>query len=316
MIQYRPMISAVVPFFNEEEVLEKFYDVLTSELKKLKQAYEIVFVDDGSQDSSLSIAKKLAKKDKNVRLFSFRRNHGKAEALTFGFQKAEGDLIVTLDADLQDRPSEIKNLIKKQKEGWDLVSGWRKDRKDSFAKIIFSKFFNTVARYSWGISLHDYNCGLKLYTKDAAKSVNIYGGMHRFIPLLVAEAGFRVTEIPVVHDIRRFGKSKYAASKLLTQSPDMMTMLFLSKYAKRPLHFFGLVGMVFFGIGVLLGLYLSFLHFTGHSIGDRPLLLLSLLLMILGVQVGFTGLIADLVLNVSNHDGKIANTPLKYSSEA
>lgn len=308
------MISAVIPFFNEEEVLEKFYVELAKNLKKIGK-YEIVFIDDGSSDSSLSIAKKIAKKDKNVRLFSFRRNHGKAEALTFGFQKAKGDLVVTLDADLQDRPSEIQNLIKKHKEGWDLVSGWRKNRKDSLAKIVFSKFFNLMARVSWGITLHDYNCGLKLYTQDAAKSVSIYGGMHRFIPLLVAEAGFRVTEIPVVHDVRRFGKSKYSASKLLTQSPDMMTMLFLSKYGKRPLHFFGLVGAILFFLGVMFGIYLSVLHFMGHSIGDRPLLLLSLLLIVTGMQVGLTGLIADLVLNVSNRDGKMLATPLKYSSE-
>jgi glycosyltransferase involved in cell wall biosynthesis len=309
------MLSAVVPFFNEEEVLEKFYKELTKNLKQIGQPYEIVFVDDGSFDYSLSIAKKIADKDKKVRLFSFRRNHGKAEALTFGFQKAQGDLIVTLDADLQDRPSEIKNLLKKQKEGWDLVSGWRKNRKDSFAKIIFSKFFNFMAKFSWGIELHDYNCGLKLYTQDAAKSLSIYGGMHRFIPLLVAEAGFKVTEIPVVHDIRKFGKSKYSASKLLTQSPDMMTMLFLSKYGKRPLHFFGFIGAVLFGAGVLISIYLSVVHFLGESIGTRPLLFLGILLIISGMQIGLTGLIADLVLNVSSGNGKMHDTPLKYSSE-
>lgn len=309
------MISAVVPFFNEEEVLGKFYKELTKSLKETTDSYEIVFVDDGSFDSSLDIAKKIALKDKKVRLFSFRRNHGKAEALTFGFQKAKGDLIVTLDADLQDRPSEIKNLLKKQKEGWDLISGWRKNRKDSFAKIIFSKFFNLMASTFWGIKLHDYNCGLKLYTKDAAKSVSLYGGMHRFIPLLVAEAGFKVTEIPVTHDERKLGKSKYNAAKLLTQSPDMMTMLFLSKYGKRPLHFFGFLGASLFGIGVLISIYLSILHFAGHSIGERPLLFLGILLIISGTQIGLTGLIADLILNVSNKDGKTYQTPLKYSTD-
>src|SRR3972149_1841535 len=179
------MLSAVVPVFNEEESLDKFYPRLASVLPKLDKEYEIIFVDDGSQDKTLELLKELEKKDKNVRVFSFRRNHGKAEALTFGLQKA--------------------------KEGFDLVAGWRKNRKDSFVKIIFSKFFNLMAFAFWGIKLHDYNSGLKLYTKDAAKSLNLYGGMHRFVPLLVAQQGFKVTEVPVVHDIRRFGKSKYNA---------------------------------------------------------------------------------------------------------
>ncbi|MBI2032750.1 MAG: glycosyltransferase family 2 protein [Candidatus Levybacteria bacterium] len=308
------MISVVVPVFNEEESILHFYDELMRHLPKLSKSYEIIFVDDGSADNTLNLAKELAKKDKNISIYSFRRNHGKAEALTFGFQKAKEDLILTLDADLQDKPSEVKKLFNKQKEGFDLVSGWREHRRDSFAKIIFSKFFNLMASTFWGVRLHDYNCGLKLYTKDAAKSLNLYGGMHRFIPLLVAEKGFRVTEVPVVHDIRRFGKSKYNAIKLLTQSPDMMTMLFLSKYGKRPLHFFGFIGIFIFGVGVLISLYLSILHFLGEPIGTRPLLFLGILLIISGIQIGLTGLIADLVLNVSRKNS-FSEIMLKYSSE-
>lgn len=309
------MISVVVPVFNEEESISHFYQELKKNLLGIKEAYEIVFIDDGSFDKTLETLKDLAKKDEKIKIYSFRRNHGKAEALTFGFQKAEGDLIVTLDGDLQDRPSEIVNLIKKHEEGFDMVSGWRKNRKDSFAKVIFSKVFNFMASSFWGVRLHDYNCGLKLYTKDAAKSLNLYGGMHRFIPLLVAEAGFRVTEIPVVHDVRKYGKSKYSAIKVLTQMPDMMTMLFLSKYGKRPLHFFGFIGAILFGLGILISLYLSILHFQGESIGRRPLLTLGMLLIISGLQVGLTGLIADLVLNVSNKNQE-SNISLKYSSES
>lgn len=309
------MISVVVPVFNEEESISHFYQELKKNLLGIKEAHEIVFIDDGSFDKTLEALKDLAKKDEKVKIYSFRRNHGKAEALTFGFQKAEGDLIVTMDGDLQDKPSEIPNLIAKQKEGFDLVSGWRKNRKDSFAKVIFSKVFNFMASSFWGVRLHDYNCGLKLYTKDAAKSLNLYGGMHRFIPLLVAEAGFRVTEIPVVHDVRKYGKSKYSAMKVLTQMPDMMTMLFLSKYGKRPLHFFGFIGAILFGLGILISLYLSILHFQGESIGRRPLLTLGMLLIISGLQVGLTGLIADLVLNVSNKNQE-SNIALKYSSES
>ncbi len=308
------MLSVVVPVFNEEESVLHFYKELLKFIPKLDKNYEIVFVDDGSQAGPLEKLKDLEKKDKNVRVYSFRRNHGKAEALTFGFQKAEGDLIVTLDADLQDRPSEIKKLIDKQKEGYDLVSGWRKERKDSLAKIIFSKFFNLMASIFWSIKLHDYNCGLKLYTSDAAKSLNLYGGMHRFIPLFVAEAGFSVAEVPVIHDARRFGVSKYSVTKVLTQMPDMMTMFFLSKYGKRPLHFFGFIGAILFGLGILISLYLSILRFQGETIGNRPLLLFGILLIISGIQIGLTGLIADLILNVFSKK-ETSNTMLKYSSE-
>lgn len=309
------MISIVAPVFNEEESISHFYRELKKTLSLIKDSHEIVFIDDGSFDNTLNILKELAKKDSKIRIYSFRRNHGKAEALTFGFQKSKGDLIITMDGDLQDKPSEIPNLLNKQREGFELVSGWRKNRKDSFAKIIFSKAFNFVASAFWGIKLHDYNCGLKIYTREAAQSLNLYGGMHRFIPLLVAEAGFRVTEIPVIHEVRKYGKSKYSAMKVLTQMPDMMTMLFLSKYGKRPLHFFGFIGMVLFGIGILISVYLSILHFQGYSIGRRPLLFLGMLSIISGLQVGLTGLIADLVLSVSSKNHNASEVILKYSTE-
>ncbi len=309
------MLSVIVPVFNEEESVLHFYDELKKLLPGLTREHEIVFIDDGSNDSTLALIKDLEKKDNNLRVFSFRRNHGKAEALTFGFQKAKGNLILTLDADLQDKPSEIIKLLDKQKEGYDLVSGWRKDRKDSFAKVIFSKVFNNFASMFWGTKLHDYNCGLKLYTQDAAKSLNLYGGMHRFIPLLVAQEGFRITEVSVVHDIRKYGKSKYSAWKVLTQMPDMMTMLFLSKFSQRPSHFFGFFGALLVFFGVLISLYLTLLHFQGESIGRRPLLFLGMLLILAGMQVAFTGLIADLILSISKKD-QIKSISLKYSGRS
>ena len=309
------MISVVVPVFNEEESILHFYSELKKYLPTWSKDHEIIFVDDGSTDKTLSLLKDLQKKDPKVRIFAFRRNHGKAEALTFGFQEAQGDLILTLDADLQDKPSEVKKLLDKQKEGFDLVSGWRKERKDSFAKIIFSKMFNFMAGTFWGVRLHDYNCGLKLYTRDLAQSLNLYGGMHRFIPLLAAQEGFSVTEVAVVHDIRRFGKSKYNAIKVFTQMPDMMTMLFLSKYSKRPLHFFGFIGMILVFLGILIFIYLSILHFQGHSIGRRPLLTIDMILIISGLQTGFTGLIADLILHISSKNEKTSSILLKYSSK-
>lgn len=310
------MISAVIPVFNEEESLEKFYSVLTPALAKLG-AYEIIFIDDGSTDSSLNLMKKLAAKDKKNRIFSFRKNHGKAEALTLGFQMAKGDYIVTLDADLQDRPEEIKKLLDKAKEGFDLVSGWRKDRKDALKTKLSSKLFNYVMSVFWGVHLHDYNCGLKIYTAEAAKSVNLYGGMHRFIPLLVAEKGFEVTEVPVVHEKRQYGKSKYGFSKIFKDVPDMFTLLFLSRYAKRPLHFFGLVGGIISAVGSLTLIYLAILHFLGQRIGDRPLLTFGILFVLAGFQVLFTGFLADLILHMTQKDKSVDSfeNELKYKTE-
>lgn len=311
------MISAVVPAFNEEESLNEFYKVLSTNLLKLGQEYEIIFVDDGSTDSTLQILQKFGAKDKKVRIFSFRKNRGKAEALTVGFQMAKGDYIVTLDADLQDRPEEMKKLLDKAKEGFDLVSGWRKDRKDALKTRLSSQFFNFVMSSFWGVHLHDYNCGLKLYTKEAARSLNLYGGMYRFIPLLVAEKGFEVTEIPVVHEKRKFGKSKYGFSKIFRDVPDMFTILFLSKYAKRPLHFFGFVGGIISAIGFFIMIYLTILHFMGQRIGNRPLLTFGMLLMLAGLQLLFTGLLADLILHISQKDsqGINLNEGFKYKTE-
>jgi glycosyltransferase involved in cell wall biosynthesis len=309
------MISAVVPVFNEEESLEKFYPVLVSALAKLG-SYEIVFVDDGSTDSSLDLMKKLADKDKNIRIFSFRKNQGKAEALTLGFKMAKGDYIVTLDADLQDRPEEIENLLKKLKEGFDLVSGWRKNRKDSLKTKLSSKLFNSIMSAFWGVHLHDYNCGLKIYTKDAAKSLNLYGGMHRFIPLLAAGKGFEVTEVPVVHEKRKFGKSKYGFSKIFKDVPDMLSMLFLTRFAKKPLHFFGFIGGVASGIGSIILIYLLILHLIGQRIGTRPLLTFGMLLVLGGFQILFTGFLADLILHISSQNGNTNSKEdrLKYKT--
>jgi glycosyltransferase involved in cell wall biosynthesis len=308
------MLSVVVPAYNEEESLKAFYEELIEALVRLKIPYETVFVDDGSRDKTLDILKNFANKDKNVKVFSFRKNQGKAEALTFGFQKAKGDYIVTLDADLQDKPKEISTLLRKAKEeDWDIVSGWRKERKDSLRKVISSKLFNNIASMFWGLKLHDYNCGLKLYSKEAAKSLNLYGGMHRFIPLLVHDQGFSVTEIAVEHDERKYGKSKYGFSKIWKDLPDIFTMLFLSKYSKRPFHFFGVAGALLILVGVVILGYLTWLKILGEAIGQRPLLFLGILLVISGFQSFFTGFLADLVINTSYKRQKDFN--LKYSRE-
>ncbi len=292
------MISFVVPVLNEEESLGDFYKTLLKEILNLDKNYEIIFVDDGSTDGSLTILKQLERKNNNVRIFSFRKNQGKSEALNLGFHRAKGDFIVTLDADLQDRPEEIGKLLEKAKQGFDLVSGWRKNRKDSLKTRLSSKLFNSIIRVFWGVGLHDYNCGLKLYKKDAAKSLNLYGGMHRFIPLLVSEKGFSVAEIPVVHEKRKLGKSKYGFSKIFRDIPDMFTVLFLTRYAKRPLHFFGVAGGVISTIGFFVLLYLTIIHFQGQAIGTRPLLFFGMLLVLAGLQILFTGFLADLTLHI------------------
>lgn len=307
------MTSIIVPVFNEEESLPASYNSLHDVFRQIHNSREIIFIDDGSTDHSLDTLKKIAATDPSVRIFSFRKNHGKAEALTFGFQKAKGNLIVTLDADLQDNPSEIQKLIDKMNEGYDVVCGWRKNRKDSFAKIFFSKIFNRLVYFLWGLRLNDYNCSLKVYRKDAAKSLFLYGGMHRFIPLLAHEQGFRVAEVSVEHRERRYGKSKYGISKVIKDIPDVFTMLFITRYSKRPMHFFGTIGGVLFVTGVVVLIYLSFLHFQGIAIGRRPLLLFGILLVIVGIQIFFTGFLADLLLNATSKDNK--EPLLKYSTK-
>ncbi len=309
------MISYVVPVYNEEESLQPFYKELKKVILKSKEVCEIVFIDDGSTDSSLNLLKEISKKDKTIRIFSFRKNQGKAEALTLGFQKAKGEFVVTLDADLQDRPSEINKLLKLIKQDkWDVVSGWRYKRKDSQRKVISSKFFNYLARNFWGLQLHDYNCGLKAYTSDCAKSLKLYGGFHRFIPLLAYQEGFQVTEVAIEHDKRKFGISKFGFSKVWKDLPDIFTMLFLYKYSKRPMHFFGMLGGAIFIIGLGILIYLSIMHFIGYTIGDRPLLTYGMLFLLAGLQSFLTGFLADLIINTSAKE--ITHHPLRFSTDA
>lgn len=313
------MISVVIPLYNEQESISSLYEELLHTLRDLAREHEIIFVDDGSTDQSLEVLKEIEKKDKTIRIFSFRKNYGKAEALFLGFNKAKGEYIITLDADLQDKPSEIKKLLKKMDEGWDLVCGWRKDRKDPYKKILSSRFFNFVVRILWGIDLHDYNCGLKIYKRETVKDLQLYGGLHRFIPVLVLQQGFKVGEIAVSHERRLYGKSKYGFSKLWKEFPDILTMFFLTRYSNRPLHFFGAVGGTFLFVGVIILLYLSIIWFQGYSIGRRPLLLMGILLVLSGFQIFFTGFLADLIINISyKTNGNLgANKAilLKYKSD-
>lgn len=314
------MLSIVVPVLNEEEGLRAFHEELVRAVVILKEEYEVLYIDDGSTDGSLEMLKSFLSKSHRIHVYSFRRNLGKSEALTFGFTKARGDYIITLDADLQDKPSEIHKLLKMAKSGIEVVCGWRKNQKRASHMVAISKVFNYLLRYFFDLKIHDFNCGLKVYTKEAAKSLRLYGGLHRFIPLLAYEEGFIVDEVIVEHDARKYGKSKYGFSKLWKDMPDMLTMLFLMKYSKRPLHFFGVVGGVFLIIGIIILLYLTYIHmFLGQAIYRRPILFGGVLLVISGFQIFFTGFLADLMINISHApkllDEENLHYPVKYSSD-
>lgn len=307
--------SIVIPVFNEEESLRELVSNIKRVFAKGKKTYEIIFVDDGSTDMTLEILKLLEKDNLGIKVFSFRKNLGKSPALMLGFKKATGKYIVTLDGDLQDDPVNIMSLHQKLTKGnFDLVTGWRKNRQDGGLKKLSSKLFNKIVSVIFGIKLNDLNSGLKMYTSDLAKELNIYGGMHRFIPIIAVGLGYRVSEKETVHHPRKYGSSKYKFSKMFTDIPDLATMYFITKYDRRPLHFFGKIGAVCFIAGVLTLSYLSYLHFLGEKIGDRPLLIFGVLLVIAGIQTIFTGLIADLIVNF--HTDKTLNFPIRYSSES
>jgi len=314
------MISILIPVCNEEDSLPVLYDELIRTLPGLKEEYELLFIDDGSTDNSLEILKKLHNKNKHVRVFSFRRNRGKADALSYGFAVAKGEIVITMDADLQDRPSEITKFLAKYKEGAEVVCGWRKERRDKPRMLIISRFFNYLVSVFFDLNIHDIDCGFKLFTREAAKSLHIYGGLYRFIPLLLYQQGFTVSEVIVEHDTRKFGKSKYGFSKVWKNLPDLFTMFFLIKYRNRPLHFFGIIGGLVFLIGIIILLYLTYIHtFLGQPIYRRPILFGGVLFVVSGLQIFFTGFLADLMINIS-HEPKMLDVAnehfsLKYSSD-
>lgn len=261
--------------------------------------YEIILVDDGSSDRSWEIVEELAAKNKCVRGIKFRRNYGKSAALNTGFQAAKGDVVITMDADMQDSPDEIPELTRMiQEDGYDMVSGWKQKRYDPLTKTIPSKFFNGVTSKVSGIPLHDFNCGLKAYRKDVVKSVEVYGEMHRYIPLMVKWSGFKnIGEKIVEHRARKYGVSKYGMKRLITGFLDLMTVMFLGKFGKNPMHFFGALGSIFLmsGFGILLYLSISKLIYQEFGISDRPLFHLGILIIIVGSQLFLSGFVAELV---------------------
>jgi glycosyltransferase involved in cell wall biosynthesis len=298
------VISVVVPLHNEERSIALLYEELQASLDPLGEDWEAVFVDDGSTDGSLSALTRLHAREDNVRVVRLRRNFGKAAALAAGFAQAAGDRVVTIDGDLQDDPSEIPRLLAKLEEGFDLVSGWKARRRDPLSRRIPSKVFNRVAGWMSGLRLHDMNCGLKAYRAEVVRSLVLYGELHRFIPVLAHEQGYRVAELPVNHRPREHGRSRYGLERYLRGFLDLLTVSFMGRYRHRPLHLFGGLGLLLGGSGVVLLAYLTVVKLTGHAIGQRPLLTLGVLLVVVGMQFFTLGLISEMI--TSHHEERAA----------
>ena len=291
-------LSIIIPIYNEESSIERLYNEIKNSLSD-NYTYEIIFINDGSTDSSFSNIQSLISPNNKVKLIDFHANRGKSEALNCAFKNSIGNIIITLDGDLQDDPQEFINLIKKIEMGSDMVTGWKKNRKDPLSKKILSKIFNFVLRSLTGIKIHDFNCGLKAYKRTVINSITIYGGLHRFIPILIHKKGFRVDEMVINHREREFGVSKYGKSRIFHGFFDLITVLFLNKYFNKPLHLFGSLGFVLLLTGFAINLNLTykwFFYSEWITPYKNPIFFLGILLIIIGMQFFSTGLIGELIV--------------------
>lgn len=293
------MVTVIIPVYNEEKNITVLYDQLNSVLSSLDESYEIIIIDDGSTDETVNKIRQT--EDKNIKLIQFQRNFGKAVALSYGFSEAKGDIIITMDGDLQDDPKEIPRFIEELKK-YDMVSGWKFERHDPLSKKIPSKFFNWLTTLLTSIKIHDFNCGYKAYRNYVVKDLNIYGELHRYIPALAHWKGYTVGEIKVEHRARIHGKSKYGPERIMKGFLDLITVKFLMSYSERPLHLFGGIGLIFAGTGLIICIYLFSLWIRGIKIGERPLLMLGILLVILSIQFISIGLIGELMTNARHND--------------
>ena len=296
-------LSIVIPLLNEEESLTELYDWIANVMQSNHFLYEVIFIDDGSTDNSWKVIEKLAAQNTAVKGLRFRKNFGKSQALHAGFKKAEGDIVITMDADLQDNPEEIPRMIAlMNEEQYDLVAGWKKKRYDSvIMKNIPSKIFNWAARKTSGVALHDFNCGLKAFRKDVVKSIEVSGEMHRYIPVLAKNAGFRnIGEQVVQHQARKYGKTKFGADRFIKGLLDLITIWFVSKFSKRPMHLFGALGFLMFLIGTGFAIYLGidklFINPLGRLLTDRPEFFISLTAMVIGTQLFLAGFLGEIVV--------------------
>jgi len=296
-------LSIVIPLLNEEESLNELYHWIASVMQSNGFSYELIFIDDGSNDGSWNIIESLSKKHSEVKGIRFQKNYGKSQALHAGFSIAQGSVVITMDADLQDSPEEIPEMYRLvTDEGFDLISGWKKKRYDSvLSKNLPSKLFNYAARKTSGVKLHDFNCGLKAYKKDVVKAIEVTGEMHRYIPVLAKNAGFtKISEIPVQHQARKYGSTKFGAEHFIRGFLDLITIWFLSRFGKRPMHLFGAWGATMHIIGFFLAIYLGvdklFLNPHGRLIAERPQFFIALTAMILGTQLFLAGFLGELIL--------------------
>ena len=289
-------ISVVIPIYNEEENLTLLYDEVTEVMKSMDSSYEILFVDDGSTDTSLAILQSMQAADPHVAVIQFRRNFGQTAAMSAGFDYASGDVIITMDGDLQNDPHDIPRFIDKIEEGFDVVTGWRHERKDKFlSRRLPSIIANKIISWTTGVALHDYGCTLKAFRREVIKSIRLYGEMHRFIPAIASGMGISFTEIKVNHRARRFGTSKYGISRTIRVVLDLITVKFLLSYATRPIQIFGLLGVISGTAGFFIALIMTIQRqFFSVPLSDRPLLLLAILLIFIGIQFVSIGLIGEL----------------------
>jgi len=302
-------LSFVIPVLNETESLPTLYSEILQNIPNYD--YEIIFIDDGSTDNSHDVIKNISEKDTNVSIIRFRKNFGKAEALRKGFSAVTGDIVFTMDADLQDNPADIPAFIAKIIEGYDLVNGWKVKRADPLTKTIPSKIFNLITSWCIGLRLHDYNCGFKAYKRDVLYEIDVYGELHRYIPALAHNKGFKIAEIPVHHRPRRFGKSKYGFKRFMRGYLDLMTVLLVTRFKRSPLYLFGGIGSLSLGVGVLLGIYLTVLRICKVIyLSNRPLLFLAILLIIVGLQFISIGLIGELLVNQARKLNKKDNSSI------
>lgn len=294
-------ITVVIPLLNEEESLEPLSTQLESVLERIApKSWDVLFIDDGSTDRSFEVISNIHARNERFKAIRFRRNYGKSAALAVGFAEAKGEFVVTMDADLQDDPQELPGLIAKLSEGYDLVSGWKRKRFDPWHKTMPSKLFNAVTSVMSGIKLHDFNCGLKAYRREVVETVQVYGEMHRYIPALAHWEGFRVTEMPVQHHPRKFGVSKFGMSRFLKGFLDLLTVLFTTRYVKRPMHLFGTIGALFALIGFGTDLYLAIEWALGlTALSNRPLAMFGIAMIIVGVQLVSIGLVGELIVKNS-----------------
>jgi dolichol-phosphate mannosyltransferase len=298
-----PVISVVVPVHDEERSVALLYDELRSALEPLHVPWETIFVDDGSTDGTFSALTRLHDSEQNVRVVRLRRNFGKAAALVAGFDQAHGEIVVTIDGDLQDDPAEIPRLLAKLDEGFDLVTGWKTHRRDPISRRILSRIFNRVTSAFSGVRLHDMNCGLKAYRAEVVHGLRLYGELHRFIPVLAHYSGYRVAELSVNHRPREHGRSRYGVERYVRGFLDLLTVSFIGRYRHRPLHLFGGLGLVLGLIGFAILTYLTIVKLLGHAIGNRPLLTLGVLLVVVGLQFFSLGLISEML--TSQHEESI-----------